>query len=80
MGCQYGDDRYAEWNHGIFTVLRTEAASLRSKGFRVVFLGDFNAWIGASEDYGIAGNHGEVNLFLPSLEKGIIAMSMVKPT
>ena len=37
MGCQYDDDRHAEWNEGIYHVLTQEAVKLRSEGYRLIF-------------------------------------------
>ena len=62
LGCQYGDDRHGPWNDGMITVIRSEAASLRAKGYRVVFLGDFNAHVGSVIGRGIGGNHDDINL------------------
>ena len=62
MGCQYADDRHGTWNDGMLAVIRSEAATLRAKGYRVVFLGDFNAHVGSAIGRGIGGNHDDVNL------------------
>ena len=59
--CQYGDDRHGEWNDGLYWVLRQEAFSLRSSGYRVQFLGDFNGHIGNVLGKGIVGNNGDIN-------------------
>ena len=62
LGCQYSDDRYSEWNDSIYQVVQQEAYSLRSKGFRIVYLGDFNGHIGNNpREGGIPGNTAAVN-------------------
>ena len=45
LGCQYSDDRYGTWNDTIYQVVQQEAFNLRLKGFRIIYLGDFNAHI-----------------------------------
>ena len=74
LACQHGDDRFASWNDGLLLTLRSEAAALRSKGYRIVFVGDFNAHIGSMPGRGILGNHPDVNhngeRFLRFLEEG----------
>ena len=62
LGCQYGDDRFCDWNEGLLNTVRSEAISLRSQGYRVVFLGDFNSHIGVIQGRGIEGNHPGTNL------------------
>ena len=62
LGCQYGDDRYGNWNDTIYQVVQQEAFALRSQGFRIVYLGDFNGHIGNNpRDGGILGNKLGVN-------------------
>ena len=61
VGCQYGDDRHGTWNDGIIATVQSEAACFRAKGFRVVFLGDFNAHIGSVLGQGVVGNHDDIN-------------------
>ena len=62
LGCQYNDDRYAEWNDAIYQTVQQEAFNLRSKGFRIVYLGDFNGHIGnVPMRGGIPGNTAGVN-------------------
>ena len=74
LGCQYADDRFGSWNDGLLLSLRSEAAALRSKGYRVVFVGDFNSHVGSAPGRGIDGNHHTVNMngerFLRFLEDG----------
>ena len=74
LGCQHGDDRLGNWNDGMFAVLQSEAATLRAQGYRIVFLGDFNAHIGSVLGRGVPGNHDDVTLngerFLRFLEDG----------
>ena len=62
MGCQYPDDRHGVWNQGLLRVIQSEASALRSQGYRVIFLGDFNAHVGSEVGIGVAGNHADVNL------------------
>ena len=62
IGCQYNDDRYAQWNDTIYQVVQQEAYSLRSRGFRIVYLEDFNDHLGnLPRDGGILGNTPGVN-------------------
>ena len=61
MGCQYSDDRYGQWNDAIYRVLQREAFSLRSQGYRVIFLGDFNGHIGSVPGEGIQDNKENIN-------------------
>ena len=56
LGYQSDDDKHKEWNEGILHVLLMEAASLRSQGYRVVFMGDFNSRVGSAPGQGIVGN------------------------
>ena len=55
MGCQYDDDRHADWNDGIYHVLTQEAVKLRSEGYRLLFTGDFNGYIGCVPGQGVPG-------------------------
>ena len=54
-------------------VVRSEAASLRAKGYRVILLGDFNCHIGSVIGRGVPGNFNDINLngerFLTFLEE-----------
>ena len=61
MGCQYSDDRNGQWNDIIYRVLQREAFSLRSKGYRVIFLGDFNGHVGCTPGEGVQGNREDIN-------------------
>ena len=62
LGCQYSDDRYGNWNDAIYQVIQQEAFTLRSQGFRIVYLGDFNGHIGNTPmEGGILGNTTGVN-------------------
>ena len=61
LGCQYSDDRYSTFNDTIYRVVQREAFQLRSKGYRVVFLGDFNGHVGSLEGQGVPGNTNDVN-------------------
>ena len=38
LGCQYSDDRHGTWNEAIYETIQSEALTLRSKGYRVVYL------------------------------------------
>ena len=61
LGCQYPDDRYKDWNNGIYWVLRSEAFALRSAGYRLQFLGDYNGHVGDVVGHGVPGNNVDVN-------------------
>ena len=62
LGCQYSDDRHGLWNDALYETVQNEAFSLRSKGYRVVYLGDFNGHVGCvPEAGGIPGNTASVN-------------------
>ena len=62
LACQYGDDRFGQWNNIMYDVIQREAFALRSKGFRVVYLGDFNGHLGNNlREGGIIGNTPGVN-------------------
>ena len=62
LGCQYSDDRYGGWNDTIYQIVQQEAFQLRSRGFRIVYLGDFNGHIGnIPREGGIIGNTAGVN-------------------
>ena len=45
----------------MYAVIQQEAFALRSKGFRVVYLGDFNGHVGNKPGEGIIGNAPGVN-------------------
>ena len=61
IGCQYGDDRHAEWNEGIYWVLRQEVLALKTAGYRIEVLGDFNGHVGDTLGQGIVGNNPHIN-------------------
>ena len=61
MGCQFGDDRNCDWNNTIYQTLQHESFALRSKGYRVVFLGDFNGHVGDNIGEGVPGNTPSIN-------------------
>ena len=62
MACQTSGDEYREWNELMYSRLRKEVASLQTKGFRVVMIGDFNGWVGNNlGEGGIPGNRPQVN-------------------
>ena len=60
-GCQYPDDRNADWNEGIYFVLKNEVQQLRAEGYRIAFCGDFNAHIGSVPGQGVPGNNPDIN-------------------
>ena len=61
LGCQYTDNRNDEWNNTIYHTLQQESFSLRSQGFRVVYLGDFNGHVGNKLGEGVPGNTPNIN-------------------
>ena len=61
LGCQYGDDRHGAWNDALYQVLQQEAYDLRSKGYRVCYMGDFNGHVGCVPGQGVAGNSANIN-------------------
>ena len=62
LGCQYSDDRHGQWNDAVYETVQHEAYSLRSRGFRVLYLGDFNGHIGCVPvEGGIPGNTAGIN-------------------
>ena len=73
VGCQYPDDRNAEWNENLYLVLRQEVTKLRSEGYRIVFLGDMNGHVGSVLGQGVVGNNPDINMngrrFLDFLER-----------
>ena len=74
MGFQAQDNRHLKWNEGIYQVLTDEIRDLRGQGYRVILVGDYNAWIGnVAEQGGIPGNNARVTpngmLFLEFLSK-----------
>ena len=62
FSCQQSDDRYGTWNDTMYAVIQQEAFALRSKGYRVVYLGDFNGHVGNQPGVGIIGNTPGINL------------------
>ena len=61
FGCQTPDDRHGEWNERMYQTLHQEQSVLRSMGYRIVFLADFNAHVGNDPSTGIVGNNPDVN-------------------
>ena len=61
LGFQSGDDKYGSQNDAILRVVQEEALDLRRKGYRVIFLGDFNAHIGCELGTGVPGNNDDIN-------------------
>jgi hypothetical protein len=51
----------SQWNERIYSTIASEQASLRSKGFRTLILGDLNGHIGNLPNVGILGNKPDVN-------------------
>ena len=60
-GCQYPDNRNSVWNETIYRVVHAEAAILRSQGYRIIMLADFNGHIGCEPGIGIQGNSPNIN-------------------
>ena len=60
-GFQAPDDRHGAWNDTLYSVLKSEIYKMRTDGYRVVLLGDFNGHIGMDVNVGIPGNHPGVN-------------------
>ena len=60
-GFQAADDRHGVQNEILYSVLKTEIIKLRTDGYRVVLLGDFNGHVGSDHTVGIVGNHDVVN-------------------
>ena len=61
LGCQFSDNRNHDWNSGIYWVLREESVALRSAGYRLQFLGDYNGHVGNRLGQGVPGNNGDIN-------------------
>ena len=61
LGCQYPDDRYAEWNSKIYQLVMLEQSQLRHKGYRICLVGDFNGHVGNTPGLGIKGNSKALN-------------------
>ena len=62
LGYQARDDRHGKWNDGIYKVLESEITVLRSKGYRILLMGDFNGWVGdVLTEGGIPGNRKGTN-------------------
>ena len=60
-GFQAPDDRNAEWNTTLFSVIQAEVVALRKDGFRIVLLGDFNGHVGDQLGVGVVGNKPGIN-------------------
>ena len=60
-GFQAADDRHGDWNEALLSVISSEINTLRSDGFRVILLGDFNCHIGNEHGVGVPGNHPDIN-------------------
>ena len=57
LGFNAGDGRHEAWNRGIYEVLSEEVLQLRSQGYRIIMMGDFNSHVGSVlEQGGIPGN------------------------
>ena len=61
MACQHSDDKFGRWNDLMYLVLKLESAKLRAEGYRIVFIGDFNAHTGNTPGLGVSGNKPDVN-------------------
>ena len=61
MGCQYSDNRNDAWNDTIYRTIQHESFNLRSQGYRIVYLGDFNGHIGDKLGQGVPGNKHDIN-------------------
>ena len=61
LGCQYGDNRNNDWNDTIYRTIQQESFSLRSQGYRLVYLGDFNGHVGDKLGEGVPGNKPGIN-------------------
>ena len=61
LGCQSSTDKNGAWNDTIYRIIQQEAFSLRSKGYRILYLGDFNGHIGCQEGVGVPGNSPRIN-------------------
>ena len=46
FGCQYPDNRNEAWNTAMYTVIHEEAMLLKSQGYGITILADFNGHIG----------------------------------
>ena len=57
---QTKNDKYGEWNDGLYEVLENEIKVLKEQGFKVLIKGDMNAWVGDGEG-GIPGNNVTIN-------------------
>ena len=53
---QTADDKYGQWNDGVYEVLEDEIKILKQQGFKILLKGDMNAWVGNGEG-GIPGNN-----------------------
>ena len=57
LGFNAGDGRHEAWNRGIYEVLSEEVRELRSQGYRIIMMGDFNSHVGSVLELGgIPGN------------------------
>ena len=61
LGYQDSSDKHGAWNDSIYRVVQQEAFTLRSKGYRVCFLGDFNGHTGNRLGEGVPGNTPDIN-------------------
>ena len=61
VACQFSDDRNAVWNETMYRVVQQEAFALRSKGYRTVFVGDFNGHVGDQPGVGVPNNSPNIN-------------------
>ena len=61
FGCQYPDNRNEAWNTAMYTVIHEEAMLLKSQGYGITILADFNGHIGCQPGVGITGNNPDIN-------------------
>ena len=61
LGCQSSTDKNGAWNDTIYRIIQQEAFCLRSTGFRILYLGDFNGQVGCQEGVGVPGSSPRIN-------------------
>ena len=61
LGYQSSTDKHGAWNDSIYRVVQQEAFMLRSKGYRVCYLADFNGHVGNKLGEGVPGNTPDIN-------------------
>ena len=58
-----GSNNHEQWNHDMYTMMTEEICVLRSRGFGIVALGDFNVKVGKIP--GLEKNHPQLNRNTP---------------